>query len=136
LNLKDPESMSDVLGHLLRYGVILSFTITIFGTALLVLQSGSSDVNGTLTYNPSVIPHGDYDVSLTGLISGLLTFNAFSYIELGALVLLATPVTRVFVSVLLFAAEKDRLYVYITSVVLAFLLFSIFIAPLISGFQA
>ncbi len=136
MNLKDPESLGSVVGHVLRYGVILSAAITIFGTALLVAEDGFSGVQATLTYNPSVVPHGNFEVSFSALLSGLGTLQPFAYIELGVLILLATPVSRVLISVFLFAAEGDRLYVYITAVVLVVLLFSIFVTPLIPGFNA
>ncbi len=45
--------------------------------------------------------------------------------QLGALVLIATPVARVFVSLLGFVKEKDRTYVVITLIVLLTLLGSI-----------
>ncbi|HYC26479.1 MAG TPA: DUF1634 domain-containing protein [Nitrososphaerales archaeon] len=136
MNFRDPESMSSVIGHLLRYGVVLSFAITVFGTALLIQQSGGADTSSPLTYHASTVPHGNFDVSLSALVSGLQGFQAYAYIELGVLVLLATPVSRVMVSIFLFAAEKDRMYVVITAVVLVFLIFSIFVTPLIPGFQA
>ena len=46
-------------------------------------------------------------------------------IQLGLLVLLATPVARVAFSVVAFALQRDRLYVAVTLVVLAVLLYSI-----------
>lgn len=136
MNLKDPESMGSVVGHVLRYGVLLSAAITLFGTALLVAQEGYTGVETTLAYNPSVVPHGNFDVSFSALLSGLESLQPFAYIELGVLILLATPVSRVMISVFLFAAEGDRLYVYITAVVLVVLLFSIFVTPYIPGFNA
>lgn len=136
MNLKDPESMGSVVGHVLRYGVLLSAAITLFGTALLVAQEGYTGVETTLAYNPSVVPHGNFDVSFSALLSGLESLQPFAYIELGVLILLATPVSRVMISVFLFAAEGDRLYAYITAVVLVVLLFSIFVTPYIPGFNA
>ncbi len=47
-------------------------------------------------------------------------------IQLGVVVLLATPITRIAFSVLAFAMEKDRLYVVITLIVLGVITFSIF----------
>jgi uncharacterized membrane protein len=47
--------------------------------------------------------------------------------QLGLLILLATPVTRVAESVIGFALERDRLYAAITTAVLMILLTSIFL---------
>ena len=60
----------------------------------------------------------------------------YAIIELGVLTLLATPVVRVLTSVFLFAAEGDRLYMYITAAVLLLLLFSMLATPFIPGFYA
>ncbi len=136
MNLKDPESMNVVIGKVLRYGVLLSGTIIIMGTIGLALSNGASDTAGFLVYNPTAIPHDGIDVSPAGLVSGLASFSAFSWIELGVIVLIATPVSRVLVSVFLFAAERDRLYIVITAVVLALLLFSMLVTPSIPGFHA
>jgi len=136
MNLRDPESMNVVIGKVLRYGVILSGAIILLGAIALVATNGLSDTSGMLTYNPNAVPHDNLDVSLSGLVHGLVTFSAFSWIELGVIVLIATPVSRVVISVLLFAAERDRLYVLITAVVLALLLFSMLVTPFIPGFHS
>jgi uncharacterized membrane protein len=44
---------------------------------------------------------------------------------LGILILIATPVARVAFSVFAFAEERDRMYVIVTLIVLALLLFSL-----------
>ena len=47
-------------------------------------------------------------------------------IEIGLLLLIATPVMRVAFSMVAFALEKDRLYVVLTLIVLVILLLSLF----------
>jgi uncharacterized membrane protein len=136
LNLKDPETMNAVIVKVLRYGVLISAIIIIFGMLELIAASGNSDVLGSVAYNPDRIPHGNFDVSLSGLVAGLIGIQPYSLIELGAIVLIATPVSRVLISVFLFAAEGDKLYVMVTAVVLFLLLFSILATPFIPGFQA
>lgn len=128
--------MTVVVGNVLRYGVLISAIIIVFGTIELIAAGGNSDVLGSIVYNPDKIPHGNFDVSLSGLVSGLVGLQPFALIELGAIVLIATPVSRVLISVFLFAAEGDKLYVVVTAVVLTLLLFSMLVAPFIPGFQA
>jgi len=135
LNLKDPNSMNNILGIVLRSGVVLSGIIIAIGTALFVASHSLDDTSTYLAYNPSLIPHGNFPVSLTGIATGLGSLDPFSIIELGFLVLLATPVARVALSLFLFAAEKDMMYVYLTAAVLAILLFSILATPLIPLFN-
>lgn len=135
MNLKDPESMNEIIGKVLRYGVVISAVVTVLGTAGLALSHGTADTSGFINYIPGTVPHDGFDVSLSGLASGLASFSPFSWIELGVILLIATPVSRVLISVFLFAAERDRLYVVITAVVLTLLLFSMLVTPFIPGFN-
>jgi uncharacterized membrane protein len=135
VNLRDPESMNVVIGKVLRYGVILSAVVTVLGTAGLAVSKGSVDASGFLGYSGTV-PHDGFDVSISALFAGLASFSPFSWIELGVIFLIATPVSRVLISVFLFAAEHDGMYVVITAVVLTLLLFSMLVTPFIPGFHA
>ena len=135
MNLKDPEAMNTIIGNILRYGVILSGMVVLLGVARLVYVSGSADASSYLVYYPT-IPHDAFTVSVSALLSGLALFNAFSIVELGVIILIATPVSRVLISVFLFAVERDKLYVLVTAVVLTLLLFSMLATPFIPGFHA
>ncbi|MDA4119549.1 MAG: DUF1634 domain-containing protein [Thaumarchaeota archaeon] len=128
--------MTAVVGNVLRFGVLISAIIIVSGTLELIAANANSDVLGSIAYSPDRIPHGNFDVSLSGLASGLFALQAYSLIELGAIVLIATPVSRVLISVFLFAAEGDKLYVAVTAVVLFLLLFSMLVTPFIPGFQS
>jgi uncharacterized membrane protein len=136
LNLKDPESMNAIIGNVLRYGVVISAAVTLIGTILLLTGNGLTESASLTNYNPNQIPHDGIDVSLQGLASGVSGLNPYSWIELGVILLIATPVSRVLISTFLFSAEGDRLYVLITSVVLVLLLFSMLVTPFIPGFHA
>ena len=84
----------------------------------------------------ATIPHGQYPNSILSLGSGIAQLKPFAIIELGIVVLLATPVVRVATSAFVFAEEKDRMFVIITIGVLLILLFSFFAVPLIPIFHA
>lgn len=127
--------MNALISGLLRYGVILSAAIIAFGTVLLLMGSGSQELSQLVVYSPNQFPHGSFDPSLGRMVAGLVTLDPQSIIELGVLVLLATPAARVLLSVLLFSAEGDRMYAYVTGVVLLLLLFSMLVTPYIPGFN-
>lgn len=131
----DPESMHLIISKVLRIGVVLSSAVIVVGTALLVASEGFSSAAPYLAYNPGQVPHGDFPVSFSALVQGILSLSPFAVIELGVLLLLATPVSRVLFSVFLFAAERDRMYVYITLGVLCLLLFSLIATPFIPAFN-
>jgi uncharacterized membrane protein len=127
--------MNNILGIVLRSGVVLSGLIIAIGTGLFVANHSLDDTSAYLTYNPGLVPHGNFPASLASIATGLASLNPSSIIQLGFLVLLATPVARVALSLFLFAAEKDRMYVYLTAAVLAILLFSMLATPLIPIFN-
>jgi len=128
--------MNEIIGNVLRLGVIVSASVIMLGIVLLVTEGRGLDLVRALVYYPNQVPHGTFDVSLSGLAHGLVAFEPFSVIELGVIVLLATPVSRVLISVFLFATAGDRTYVYITAGVLSLLLFSMLATPFIPGFNA
>jgi len=127
--------MNRILGIVLRVGVLLSGGVIAIGATLFVVNHSLDDTSAYLQYNPGLIPHGNFPVSLASIASGLISLDPFSIIALGFLVLLATPVARVALSLFLFAAEKDRMFVYLTATVLAILLFSMLATPLIPLFN-
>jgi uncharacterized membrane protein len=127
--MRDSESIADVISNVLRYGVVISGAIIIIGTLLLIAANGSSDATPLLNFDTRQTP------TLGGFLSGLASLQPYSVIELGAIVLIATPVSRVLISVFLFAAQKDRLYTLITLAVLALLLFSMLVTPFIPLFH-
>jgi uncharacterized membrane protein len=59
-------------------------------------------------------------------VASALRFSSRGVIQLGLLLLVATPVARVIFSVFAFARQRDFTYVVITLIVLGVLLFSLF----------
>lgn len=125
--------MNVLIGKVLRYGVILSASIIILGTLGLVATQGKADATALLEYPGSISMN--VPASPGAFLSGLASLSSLSWIELGVMILLATPLSRVAISVFLFGTERDRLYVVITAVVLVLLLFSMFVTPFIPLFR-
>ena len=103
------------IGNVLRFGVLTSLAVLLIG---IVYFYGLRLLG--------LLHHPVFPDTLSGVFSGLMHGDSVSIIMLGLVILLATPVLRVAVSIIAFAIEEDRTYVIITSVVLAILLFSIF----------
>lgn len=104
----------------LAAGVALSaaFIGVGFGAALAVGWQGSL-IGAAHTTGASTTDFAD-------LPGRLATLEPLAVSQIGLLILLATPVARVAVSVVAFAVERDRLYTAITLAVLTILLLSIF----------
>ncbi|MBV8821860.1 MAG: DUF1634 domain-containing protein [Ktedonobacteraceae bacterium] len=107
---------ANVIGWILQGGVILSAVVIVFGLVLLPTGSGGLSLQRLL--------HFPQTLSQVG--AELLFLRPQAVIALGLLLLIATPVIRVAVSILAFAFERDRIYMVITVIVLAILLFSMF----------
>lgn len=122
LGKKRPEKKpkleaTTIIGWILQGGVLLSATVIAVGLLLLPTRPGGLSVERLLSFPETFGQLGQ----------GLLMLRPQAIISLGLLLLIATPVVRVAVSIFTFAFERDWLYVTITSVVLALLLFSIFL---------
>ncbi len=103
------------IGWILQGGVILSAAMILLGLFLLPTRPGGLSITRML----------NFPQTLNAVRVGLQIWRPQAFIALGLLLLIATPVLRVAVSILGFALERDRKYVSITVAVLAILLFSI-----------
>jgi len=114
------ERVEGIIGNLLRAGVLLAAAVVLLGGGIFLVRHGGE------------LPH--YRVfrgepsdlrTVSGILADALSFRGRNIIQLGILLLIATPVARVAFSVVAFTLERDWLYVVVTLVVLAVLLFSL-----------
>ncbi len=111
------EFTAKIIGWILQGGVILSASIILIGFILLPLRPGGLSVHRFLTFPQT----------LSQVWAGLLVLHPQAIIALGLLLLIATPIMRVVVSIVAFTLERDRRFVVITMFVLAILLLSNFL---------
>ncbi|MBA2678545.1 MAG: DUF1634 domain-containing protein [Ktedonobacteraceae bacterium] len=107
---------TSLISWVLQGGVLLSAAIILLGIILLPTRPGGLSPQRLLVF----------PFTMSALATGLAQFRPQSIITLGLLLLIATPVLRVAVSIITFVVERDRTYIVITCIVLAILLFSIF----------
>jgi uncharacterized membrane protein len=108
------------LGKLLRSGVILAAVVVFAGGVCYVTQARSSVPNyKTFHAEPTSLTH------VPQIVREALALNPLGWIQLGLLLLIATPVARVVFSVVGFAMERDWMYVVFTLIVLVTLLYSL-----------
>ena len=113
----NPERLRDLVSRVLLVGVVTSAVLIAAGFAGSLAVGWGGSLIGEPTVDGAVTEFG-------GLASGLRALRPEAIGQLGLLVLVATPIIRVFTSLIGFALERDRLYVLITAVVLAILLSS------------
>jgi uncharacterized membrane protein len=116
----DPRIQTAV-GNLLRAGVLLAVAVVLLGGVLYLLQYGLAVPSyHTFLGAPPELRHP------VGIVRDALAGHERSIIQLGLILLVATPVARVAMTAVVFALERDRTYVALALVVLALLLFSLF----------
>ena len=115
-----------VISELLRWGVYGSLLLLVVGTVVSFLHAGSyGSAGGSAADLHRLITSGaTFPRTLSWLGHGLLQCQGQAIIVAGLLLLIATPVIRVLVSIIAFAREKDRAFVVITTVVFLLLMVS------------
>jgi len=114
------QKLEVAIGRMLQAGVLLSAAVVLIGGILYLRQATG--------------PRPDYS-HFTGIVEVLrspaaIVKDAFhgdarSIIQLGLLLLIATPVARVVLAAVGFLFERDHLYVWVSLIVLAVLLYSL-----------
>lgn len=109
-----------LISRLLRAGIMVATLLTVAGACLYLLHHGGQQVSyGIFRGEPPGLK------GLAAVWEEALSLSGRGLIQLGLLVLIATPVVRVFASAIAFAAAGDRLYLTVTLVVLILLLASL-----------
>jgi len=110
-----------LIGRLLRIGVSLSAAVVFVGGVRYLYQYRGTTAERlrVFTGEPDNLRH------ISGIIHFAMQFHSRGWIQLGLLILIATPVARVAFSVFGFAGERDCLYTNITLAVLAILLYGL-----------
>lgn len=116
------ERVEQVLGNLLRIGVIVSALVVAWGGLLFLIDDGRQPTPRFQEFQPQPeVLRNPLAISRKAM-----ALDPRGLIMLGLLLLIATPVARVLFSVVAFALQRDHLYVLFTLLVLAVLLYSLF----------
>lgn len=112
------------ISNLLRGGVLVSLGLIVVGTVATFAQhpryfSEKSELQRLIT------PGANFPHTFGDLGTELRQFRGEAIVTLGLLVLIATPVVRVAVSIFAFIYQGDRVFTLITAAVLGLLLLSL-----------
>jgi uncharacterized membrane protein len=109
-----------IIGQLLRSGVILAASVVGLGGIFYLIRHGAE---------PADFAHFHAEppeyCRLWPILQGVFRLRGRSIIQLGLVLLIATPVARVAFSAVAFHLEHDRKYVVITLIVLGILIYSL-----------
>ena len=132
---RDTDHMNDGIAHesnldyilsvVLRTGLLLAVAIVFCGGVYFLWQNGAEVIDYHLfDGEPRSITslRGIFDAWINA--SGGGADKTLLLIQLGIIVLIATPVIRVVTCLIVFAVERDVMYVFISGFVLAMLLYA------------
>ncbi len=112
--------MELILGNLLRTGVMISAAIVLCGACIYLSRHAHEPADyRVFRGEPSEFR------TIPGVFRSVLNGRGRGFIQLGLLLLIATPIARVAFSMAGFAIERDHLYVSFTVIVLIVLLYSL-----------
>jgi uncharacterized membrane protein len=114
------QTVEELIGTLLRVGVTLAAAVVLFGASVYLIRHGRAAPQfHVFKGEPTDLR------TISGIVKDALTFQGRGLIQLGLLLLIATPIARVAFSAAAFAIQRDRLYVVVTLIVLAVLIYSL-----------
>lgn len=122
VSFKDKD-MQAIIGWILRVGVIVSMSIVFVGGVIYLWRHGREVADHQkFTGIPEFIR------TAGGIFHGVITWRGRAIIQTGIALLIATPIMRIIFAAVGFALEKDKLYLFISLLVLA-----IIFASMLSG---
>lgn len=114
------QKMDEIMGVLLRTGVVLAAAIVFVGGVVFLTRHRVPVTNyRVFAGEPEELR------TISGIFREAFAFHGRGLIQLGLLVLIATPVARVAFSFFAFLYERDWTYVMVTLVVLGLLVYSL-----------
>src|SRR5258707_457256 len=115
------QRMDEIMGRLLRTGEILAAAFVLGGgVGFLVSDPEPVSEYGVFQGEPEELRTG------FGIFHEALALGGRGLIQLGLLILIATPIARVAFSVVAFLYQRDWTYVVVTLIVLGLLVYSLF----------
>ena len=114
------QKLETAIGVMLRAGVTIAAAVVVLGGCLYLRHPTGRAPDYTHFHSAP-----EEALSIRGTLAGVMRASDLSIIQLGLLLLIATPVVRVVFALVGFLLEHDRFYSVVSAVVLAILLFSL-----------
>jgi len=115
------QEMDIAVGRMLRIGVTVAACVVFAGWLFYLVQAHGVAPNYRHFHGTPI-----FLAKPGSIFRGIGSLDPRSLIDLGILLLIATPVARVVFCIVSFARQKDRLYVLVSATVLAILIFCLF----------
>ncbi|MCL4447712.1 MAG: DUF1634 domain-containing protein [Thermoplasmatales archaeon] len=123
-----------MLSFYLIWSVLISLSVIVIGVVEYLTIGSTGYVSVPLDIliksgggSTVVFPH-----YLGTIIFGVVKLKSFAIIQLGILLLLLSPIGRIFLQILIYVKEKDRPFIAIATVVFVILLISLYLSKYIA----
>ena len=114
------HAVEQLIGRFLQFGVMLAASVVLVGGTLVLVQHGNAPVSYTVFHSAPVQLR-----TIGGIVRGAFALDSKAIVQLGLVLLIATPVVRVAFMLIAFVVQRDRVYVAISGLVLALLLYGL-----------
>lgn len=114
------QDIQQLIGQLLRLGVVTASIIVFTGGLVYLYRHGHETIPHYQTFAGESAGY----TTIAEIFKGIALFKGRGIIQLGVIVLIATPILRIFFSLIGFVLEKDKLYIIITSIVFLVIMIS------------
>jgi len=114
------QQMEEFLGNVLRIGVIIAGIVVLAGGILYIWRYGNVIPNYRLFRGEPADLR-----TVTGIVNDVLLLRSRGLIQLGLLLLIATPIARVVFALVAFVRQRDRIYIIVALIVLTVLAYSL-----------
>ena len=114
------RGVEQLIGRLLQLGVLVAAAVVVTGGAVLLAQHGSGPADFR-TFRGASEPLRD----IGSIVRGVGRLDSRAIVQLGLVLLIATPVARVALTFVAFLFRRDRLYAALTLLVLALLIYGL-----------
>jgi uncharacterized membrane protein len=114
------QQVEQMVGNILRIGVTLAALVVLAGGATYLVQHAADAPHyGVFSGEKSNLR------TLSGIIASARELRSLGIVQVGLLLLIATPVARVTFSLFAFLRKRDWAYVAVTAIVLGVLVYSV-----------
>ena len=110
-----------LISHTLRIGVSIACVIAAVGGIIYLVSHGGEPMPDYTHFSYTEAHPAEY-TTLDGIFGGLGRMDARSWIQLGVIALILTPILRVALSLVDFIKEHDWIYAAITAIVLSIII--------------
>ena len=114
------RSIEQTIGRLLQVGVLVAAAVVVCGGTALLVQHGTARADYH-TFRGASDPLRD----ISSIVHGVARFDSRAIVQLGLVLLIATPVARVALTFVAFLVRRDRLYAALSLLVLMLLVYGL-----------